>query len=54
MSYFIQVKEYDMNMHAKIQCMNKHGFFVNNFFKFCILGILYNAIMHQCRFGQAY
>jgi hypothetical protein len=23
---FIQAKEHDMNMHAKIQCMNMHGF----------------------------
>jgi hypothetical protein len=23
---FIQAKEQDMNMHAKIQCMNMHGF----------------------------
>jgi hypothetical protein len=26
MRYFIQAKEYDMNMHAKIKCMNMHGF----------------------------
>jgi hypothetical protein len=26
MSNFVQAKEYDMNMHVKIQCMNMHGF----------------------------
>jgi hypothetical protein len=26
MIYFIQDKEYGMNMHAKIQFMNMHGF----------------------------
>jgi hypothetical protein len=30
MIYFIQDKGYDMNMHAKIQCMNMHGYFINN------------------------
>jgi hypothetical protein len=25
MSYFIQAKEYDMNIHAKIQCIIMHG-----------------------------
>jgi hypothetical protein len=24
MRHFIQAKEYDMNMHANIQCMNMH------------------------------
>jgi hypothetical protein len=28
--------------------------FINKFFKFCILGILYNAIMHKCEFDQDY
>jgi hypothetical protein len=32
MIYFIKAKGYDMNMHANIQCMNMHGFFVNNYF----------------------
>jgi hypothetical protein len=41
MRYFIQANEYYINMHAKIQFMNMHGFFVNNSFKFWILGILY-------------
>jgi hypothetical protein len=27
MIYYIQAKGYDLNMHAKIQCMNMHGFF---------------------------
>jgi hypothetical protein len=32
MIYFIQAQGYNMNMHAKIQCMNMHGFsFVNNY-----------------------
>jgi hypothetical protein len=26
MRHFIQAKEYDMNMNAKIQCMDMHGF----------------------------
>jgi hypothetical protein len=26
MSHFIQAKEYDMNMHAKIQFMNMHAY----------------------------
>jgi hypothetical protein len=26
MRHFTQSKEYDMNVHAKIQCMNMHGF----------------------------
>jgi hypothetical protein len=40
MSYFVQANEYDMNMHAKIQCMNIYVFFVTNFFKVWVLGIL--------------
>jgi hypothetical protein len=28
--------------------------FINKFFKCCILGILYNAIMHKRRFGQSH
>jgi hypothetical protein len=28
--------------------------FVNNFFKFCIIRILYNAIMNNCRFVQTH
>jgi hypothetical protein len=48
MIYFIQAKYYDMIIyeHAWI--------FVNNYFKFGLLGISYNAIMHKCRFGLAY
>jgi hypothetical protein len=41
-------------MHTRIQCMNMHEFIVNKFLKFYLLGILYNAIMHKCRFGQSY
>jgi hypothetical protein len=26
LSYFIQAKNYDMNMHTKFQCVNKHAF----------------------------
>jgi hypothetical protein len=26
MSYFIQSKKYDMNIHAKIQCIIMHGY----------------------------
>jgi hypothetical protein len=33
MIYFIQVKGYDMNMHAKIPSMNMHGFLVMNYLK---------------------
>jgi hypothetical protein len=47
MGNFLQAKEYDMNIFAKFQCMNMHGFLVNKFFKFCILGILYKTIMHK-------
>jgi hypothetical protein len=28
--------------------------FVINFLNILLLGILYNAIVHKCRFGQAY
>jgi hypothetical protein len=35
--------------------MHEHVWsFVNKFFKFCILGILHNAIMHKCGFGLDY
>jgi hypothetical protein len=27
---------------------------INKFFKFCILGILYNALMYKNEFGQAH
>jgi hypothetical protein len=55
MIYFIQVKWYDMNMHAKIQCMNMHGFFfVNNYFNLRFMEILYKTIMHKNGFCQAY
>jgi hypothetical protein len=54
MRYFIKANEYGMNMHPKIHYLNLQKIVVTNFFKFCIQEILYNAIMHKCRFGQAY
>jgi hypothetical protein len=54
MSYFIQPKEYDMNIHAKIQRIIMHDFFVSNYFDVWIMKILYKAIMHKKEFGQAY
>jgi succinate dehydrogenase hydrophobic anchor subunit len=53
MSYFIEAIEYTTIMLEKIQYWNMHGFFVNNFLKIWLLGILYNAIMHKQGFGQA-
>jgi hypothetical protein len=47
MTYFVQANEYDMNMHAKIQCMITPEFFVTNFFKVWVLGILCKALMHN-------
>jgi hypothetical protein len=43
-----------MILYAKFQCMNMHGFFVINYLKILLLGILYNAKMHTFEFGQAY
>jgi hypothetical protein len=54
MRHLIQAKEYSVDMNARIQHMNMHDLLVNNFFKFFMLGILYIAIMHKCRFGQDY
>jgi hypothetical protein len=45
MSYFIQDREYDMNMHAKIQGMKMHGYFVNKFLKIRFMELSYKAIM---------
>jgi hypothetical protein len=47
MSCCVQANECDMNMHAKIHCMTMHGFFVTNFFKVWVLGILCKALMHN-------
>jgi hypothetical protein len=38
MSYFLQAKEHDMNMHAKFQDLILVHIFVINFFKISILG----------------
>jgi hypothetical protein len=54
MSYFMQATEHDMNMYANLQCMNMLGFFVINLLKIWVLRILYNEIMHKCKFVQAY
>jgi hypothetical protein len=48
----MQDYEHHMSMYAKIQCLNMHVFFVINFFKFCIVGILCHLILHKSRFGQ--
>jgi hypothetical protein len=35
--------------------MYEHAWiFINKFFKFCILGILYNALIYKNEFGQAH
>jgi hypothetical protein len=35
--------------------MYEHAWiFINKFFKYCILGILYNALMYKNEFGQAH
>jgi hypothetical protein len=39
-------------MHAKIQCLILHRFLTIKFFKIWVIGILYNAIMHNMKFGQ--
>jgi hypothetical protein len=43
-----------MIIYANIQYDNMHIFFVINFSKIWMIGILYNAIMHNLEFGQAY
>jgi hypothetical protein len=37
MRNFVCANDHDVHMDAKIQCMNMHIFFVNNFFKFYII-----------------
>jgi hypothetical protein len=44
MIYFIQAIEYDMNMHAKIQCMKMHEFLQTNPSNFAFLEIYKNAL----------
>jgi hypothetical protein len=42
-------------IHVFKDIMYEHAWiFINRFFKFCILGILYHAIMHKCGFVQDY
>jgi hypothetical protein len=53
MSYFIQSNEHDMIMHANIQYDDMLIFFIINFFKILISGILYTAILLKNEFGQA-
>jgi hypothetical protein len=53
MSYFMQDNEH--HEYVCIDSMHEHArIFVINFFKFCILRILCDAILHKSRFGQAY
>jgi hypothetical protein len=42
MIIFVQTTDHEINMHAKIQYLILHNFFVINLFKIWVIGILYN------------